>query len=908
MTPERWQQVARVYQSAMEQEPATRDAYLTSVCGDDADLRREVESLLAQPSAPGLIDRPLVNAAAHAFDVAANLAPGTMVGPYRIVGLIGEGGMGQVYRAQDTKLPREVALKILPDAFVHDPDRLARFRQEAHVLASLNHPNIATIYGFEDSGAVHALVLEVVEGPTLADRIARGPLPLDEAVAIARQIAVALEAAHERGIVHRDLKPANIKLRDDGTVKVLDFGLAKALEPVGGPTGAATISPTITSPAMMTGVGVLLGTAAYMSPEQARGKPVDKRSDIWAFGCVLYEMLTGRRAFIGDEVADVLVGVLSREPDWSVLPEQTPDSIRRLLRRSIERDRRRRLADIADARLELDEDAASNSGAESAAKHRASSTTGRLPWVVAGVLGVAMLAGALVTLRHLRETSPDVRPLRFTIAQPEDATLTGRIGARLSTTPQFAVSPDGRYVVLVAMSQSVPSLWLRSLDTLEIKRISGTEQASYPFWSPDGRFIAFFAEDKLLKIPIGGGPPIVLCPAGGIGLGGAWNRDDVIVFAPGTQANGRVIPNAATLVRVSAAGGSPTPVTTLNAGDLLHSWPSFLPDGRHFVYLAQTGPGAIGVEGRKGELRLGSLDSTESRTIGNADSAPAYASGHLFFWRDGTEFAERFDPAQPDVKGDPIFVADQISRDLAKAPAFSVSQNGVAAYAQSALQLSQLVWKDRTGRELGTVGEPGLYTTVTLSPDDRRLAVSLATGRPLNRDIWIIDLVRSTQSRLTFDPHNDTLPTWSADGSRVAFYSERNRPGSGDLYAKSATGSGPEEPLLISDSSKPLTDWSPDGKFLVYTDVRNFDLWILPLSGDRKPFPFLQGPFAEDVGAFSPDSHWIAYRSDESGTEEIYVQPFPATGAKFQISRGEARNRSGAAMAASSSSFPPTGR
>jgi Tol biopolymer transport system component len=816
------------------------------------------------------------------------LTTGARLGPYEIQTRIGSGGMGEVYRATDTNLKRAVAIKVLPESVATDRDRLARFQREAEVLASLNHPNIAAIYGLERSTAITALVMELVEGPTLADRIGQGPIPVDEALAVARQIAEALEAAHEQGIIHRDLKPANIKVRPDGPVKVLDFGLAKALEPVSA-RADATASPTITSPAMMTGVGVLLGTAAYMSPEQARGKVVDKRSDIWAFGAVLYEMVTGRRAFPGEDVADVLVAVLSKDPDWTALPPDTPEFVRRLLRRLLQRDRRRRLADIADARLELEDGASAAAGSGNLSAPVLVERRRWLPWAIAGLFAVVATASGIVALQHLGEAPEEVRPLRFTIGRPEDAILTAAFGRRLSTTPQLAVSPDGRYVAFVAMTQNVRSLWLRSLETLEFRRIPGTEEASSPFWSPDSRLVAFFAEEKLKKVPIDGGSPTVVTDAGGVGLGGAWNRDDVIVFSPGFPLGAGPIQTETALVRVSAAGGAKSPVTKLDSsrGDLLHGWPSFLPDGRHFVYLAQIGPRGIGVEGRRGELRVGSLDGAESATIANADSAPAYASGHLFFWRDGAEFVQPFDPLTRMLTGDPLPIADQVGRDQAAwAPAFSVSQNGVAVYAQNALQNSRLVWKDRTGRELGTVGDPGLYTNVALAPDERRLAVSVATGRPPNQDVWVIDVTTGDQSRLTFAPDNDSLPTWSPDGSQIAFYSERNRPGSGDVYAKTATGGGPEEPLLISGESKVPTDWSPDGKFILYTSVRGFDLWLLPVTGDRKPIPFLQGPFIEDLGAFAPTGRWIAYRSNESGTEEIYVQPFPATGAKFQISRG----------------------
>jgi eukaryotic-like serine/threonine-protein kinase len=537
------------------------------------------------------------------------LAPGARLGPYAISASIGAGGMGEVYRATDTTLGRQVAIKILPDAFASDPERLARFEREAKTLASLNHPNIAQIYGFEKSNDLHALVMELVEGPTLADRIERGPIPVDEALPIAKQIAEALEAAHGQGIIHRDLKPANIKVRPDGIVKVLDFGLAKLAE-TGGTAAANSVmmsnSPTITSPALMTGVGMLLGTASYMSPDQAKGRSVDKRADVWAFGCVLYEMLTGRRAFAGDDVSDTLANVLKTQPDWNALPQETPLSIRRLLRRCLEKDPKRRLHDIADACLEID-DAQSGSIETGLAGSTTSNFRQRLAWVVAGL---GALIAVVATVWAARTSSLDSLPeMHVDIVTPET-----------SDPVSLALSPDGRQLVFAAVLAGRPSLWLRTLNSATERRLEGTDGARYPFWSPDSASVGFFADNRLKTVDVSTGAVKVLVNATP-GRGGTWNRDGVILYSSAQNQ---------TLFRISAAGGERVAgVTRLEGQQSGHCFPQFLPDGRHFFFYAEGPPEAKGVY-------LGELDGSGPRRLIDADSVPVYVSGRLLFVRQGS--------------------------------------------------------------------------------------------------------------------------------------------------------------------------------------------------------------------------------------------------------------------------------
>src|SRR6267154_1447194 len=596
MTPERWQKIEQMYHAALEREESQRSAYLREVCVGDEQLLQEVESLLAQENrAEEFLERPAMEVAAKvlAENQSQSSLVGRQLGSFKVVSLLGVGGMGEVYQAHDTKLGRDVAIKVLPSAFVHDPDRLSRFQREARMLASLNHPNIATIFGFEQSEGVNYLVMELVPGETLAERVSAGALKIEEALKLGAQIAEALEAAHERGVIHRDLKPANVKVTPEGRVKVLDFGLAKAFAGDSGldPSNA----PALTS--MGTEEGRILGTPAYMSPEQARGKPVDKRTDIWAFGCVLYELLTGKEAFRGETLSDTIAAVLEREPDLQLLPPATPSKIRDLLRRCLQKDSQCRLRDIGDARIEIEEalaapkDAAPTQAGVPVSAITQRKSRERLAWAIAAI-AIVIAALGLGALSYFRSVPQDAQTIRFFVSPPETWTLTRQLGLFGSAPDPLAVSPDGHRIALVATSADGRTLlWVRSLDTLNAQLLAGTEGAAHPFWSPDSRFLGFFAGGKLKKIDVSGGPPFTLCDAPN-DRGGTWSQDGVIVFAPNTDS---------ALQKVSDSGGMPIAATVLAPGEV-HRAPVFLPDGRHFLYRAKT------VEAAPGLIYIGSLN------------------------------------------------------------------------------------------------------------------------------------------------------------------------------------------------------------------------------------------------------------------------------------------------------------
>ena len=820
------------------------------------------------------------------------LSSGTRLGVYEVVGAIGAGGMGEVYRARDTRLNRDVALKVLPDAFARDADRLARFTREAQTLASLNHSNIAHVHGLEESGGVRALVMELVEGDDLSQRIARGAIPVDEALPIAKQIAEALEAAHQQGIVHRDLKPANIKVRLDDTVKVLDFGLAKALAPDQGSVRATNLSqsPTITSPAMLTGVGIILGTAAYMAPEQAKGQEADKRSDIWAFGCVLYEMLTGRRAFDGEDMTDVLGAVVRLEPHWEALPSDVPAPVKTLLRQCLVKDRRRRVGDVAAVLFVLDHEAQPTPTATVATR------SNRFPWMVAALATTALIATAFVAWRMARPGTPATELVQFTIASPENASFGGPPGGGTGLNAQLAVSPDGRNIVFVAGNQSAFHIWLRPVGSLSAKAIAGTEGGAFPFWSPDSQFIAFFAGAKLKKVPIDGGPPLVLSDATAP-LGGSWSRDNVIVF-------GSV---RAGLFRVPSAGGVPTAITTLADGEDAHRWPHFLPDGRHFFYTAVTG--ACCPAPRPGVIKIGSLDQAEPvAALLEADSSAIYASRHVLFARDQTLMTQAFDPDTRQLSGDAVPVTAPVSREGSRYTSASVSENGTLVYATGSLNSQELIWFDRAGKTLGTLGESGVDANLSISPDERQVAVAQRTGSPENLDIWTVDIARNLRNRVTTGSQPESWPVWSPDGTRIVFASGLIGAATTEvarLMQTLANGSGAAETLfeVTSVSSRTCgprqcfvapTDWSPDGRFVLFTLGGVFpataDIWVAPLFGDRKPFPVVQTEFTETLATFSPDGRWIAYTTNETGQPNVYVQPFLRAGGKYRISPNGGRN------------------
>jgi Tol biopolymer transport system component len=817
------------------------------------------------------------------------LAGGTKLGPYEILSSIGAGGMGEVYRATDTNLGRDVAIKVLPEAFAQDPERIARFEREARTLAALNHPNIAGIYGLEKSQGTYALVMELVEGEDLSQRIARGPIPIDEALPIARQIVEALEAAHEQGIIHRDLKPANIKVREDGTVKVLDFGLAKLADPaVGGASKPdMSLSPTITSPAMMTGVGVLLGTAAYMSPEQARGKAVDKRADIWAFSCVLFEMVTGKRAFEGDDISETLASVLAREPDLAALPVTVAPAIRTLLRRCLEKDRRKRVGEIAVARFAIEEAGtlgAVASAHEATVQPRIDAAVAltraqlrqvmrvRMALVTAGAV---LVVGAAVGIMALWWSTPprETRAYRTAILPPTNTRLAGFPFQR------FSLSPDGRRLAWAAsMDGGTLSLWVQSLDGLSAQRLTGTEGAGTPFWSPDSRVVGFYAGGLLKTINADGGAPRTVAEVGAGNPGATWNRANVILFSGAGE--GSVIR------RVSSTGGAVTPVTTLDRenGESQHWAPVFLPDGQHFLYVSigtkAGGPAAVN------GVYVAALDSGERKLLVPGGASPRYAQGFLIYLREQTLMAQPFDVERLELTGDPVPMAEQVAIGglSGRMGAVAVSETGVLAYQAGASgDVSQLVWLDRTGRQMESVGDQGDYGDVELSPDGQRASVTFAATANAY-DVWLFDLARRLRTRFTFDSTAGAT-LWSPDSSRLVFSSTRS--GSRDLYQKASSGGGNDQLLLTEGGvSEYASSWSRDGRAILYSRGAQpgADLWVLQLTGNRKPFPFMETPFLEVHGQFSPDGRWVAYVSNESGQNEIYVAPFPGPGGKWRIS------------------------
>jgi serine/threonine protein kinase/Tol biopolymer transport system component len=779
---------------------------------------------------------------------------GTQIGPYRVGAPLGSGAMGEVYRAHDTTLGRDVAIKMLPPAFTSDPDRRARFEREARLLASLNHPHIATVYSVEVSERGPALVMELVEGPTLAERIAgltvKGSgLPVGETLQLARQIAEALDAAHERGVVHRDLKPANIKLTADGQVKILDFGLATAVERVG--VGQSAIDTRLVSQA-----GMVVGTAAYMSPEQARGQVVDKRTDIWAFGCVLYELLTAKPVFTGDTLTDVMVGVVDREPDWAALPASTPWRVRELLQRCLQKDPRNRQRDIGDARADL------NAADGTAPTDRDASVPRRERIAWSAAVAVLVLLATAFALRSAKYARPIAREMRVDITTPPTM-----------DPVSLAISPDGRQIAFVADSEGRSRLWVRALDSPSARTLVGTDNASYPFWSPDSRSLGFFAETDLKRLDLEDGSVRRLAIAG-LGGGGTWNREGTVLFTenPGSP-----------LVRVSANGGPVAAATALVPSQHIgHGFPQFLPDGRHFLFYVRGTPESRGVY-------VGQLDRPEIRRLADADSPAIFAApGHLLFVRQRVLFAQAFDPDRATLTGTASPVVDRVMTVSRLVPAVSASSTSAIVFRAGAWQAArQFVWLDRSGREVNKLGDRDMGYPIgpTLSPDGRRVAMHRQAGGNTG-DIWLLDTARAVLSRSTVNPAQDIFPTWSPDGSRILFASNRNGPY--DLYVMPA-GGGPEErvipPSVADNASKVPTDWSRDGHVLFdQVGPAGPGIWALSLDGERKTFPVAQSSFVERDGQFSPDGRWVAFESNESGRFEIYVQRFPGPGAKSQVS------------------------
>jgi serine/threonine-protein kinase len=766
--------------------------------------------------------------------------------------------MGEVYRARDTKLSRDVALKILPDTFATDPERLARFQREAQVLASLNHPHIGAIYGVEESNGLGALVLELVEGPTLADRIAQGAIPLDEALQIARQIAEALEAAHEQGIIHRDLKPANIKLRPDGVVKVLDFGLAKLAEAQSG-SGAVGLSqsPTITSPALMTSMGVILGTAAYMSPEQAKGRPADKRSDVWAFGCVLYEMLTRKRAFAGEDVSDTLASVLRGEPDWSALSTEAAH-LTSVLKRCLEKDPKQRLRDIADVKLLLEAAASSQ-----VVTTRAPSRRGGWMWAITvlSLIAGGAIAALLVSLRS-RTIPPHVTRFEVTTSSQEPF-ITEAPGTNV------AISPDGSRVVYTARGSGPEHLVVRQLDQLGVKPIAGSEGAIHPFFSPDGQQVGFALRDEIRRVAVGGGPSVLICRSPAPFRGATWGPNGSIVFA--------VVGGG--LFRVPAAGGEPERFVAPDRAqkEMSYTTPSFLPGGRALVY-------TVSLQGGRTRIMAHALDREVTTTVVEGGFGPQYLpSGHLIYGQGDRLMAVSFDVSTLKATGSPFVLQEGVSNKVAPDNVSNVAtaSDGTGVYASGGVATAtrHLIWVDRRGTKVARIVPQPLELPryPRLSPDGRRLA--LTVGPADSGQIWVYDLTGSVQPlRLTFQDHN-LFPIWSPDGQHVVFVS---RGSSDQLLSLPADGSGtgPERIITHPNPAVPR-DWSPDGAFILFQELQH--LHLLQLT-DGKVRRWLQTPFAERDGRFSPDGRWLAYTSDQSGSADVWVRPFPGPGAPVRVS------------------------
>ena len=803
------------------------------------------------------------------------ISVGSRIGPYEILSPLGAGGMGEVYRARDAKLNRDVAIKVLPELFSADPERLARFRREAQLLASLNHQNIGHIYGLEDSSGVHALVLELVEGPTLADGIAEGPIPLDEAIPIARQIADALECAHEQGIIHRDLKPANVKLRPDGTVKVLDFGLAKALDPGGNSSADAMNSPTLT--ARGTQLGVIVGTAAYMAPEQARGKPVDRRADIWAFGVVLYEMLSGKRAFEGDDVSITLAAVLKDDPDWKALPADLPPSVMRVLRRCLEKDNKRRLSAIGDARLDLEDAAIAATEGTSSVSSGPRATPALLPWAIA--LAGVTAAGAAFAAWGPWRPAPQVAPVRVSGEVGADIALAVGIGS------SAVLSRDGETVVFVGMTTQGTSLYVRRLSELQATLLPGTEGAHSPFFSPDGQSIAFFTAGVLKKVAVTGGATMTICPAPG-GRGGWWGDDNTIVFQPSAGPN-------AILHRVYGGGGTPAPIGVQAPNETTQRWPQILPGGRGVLYTGNDGSTVWG----NASIMVQPLDGSAPKLVLRSGYQARYASsGHLLFMRESTLYAVPFDLDRLEAAGDAVRVVDGVVGTANTGGVqFSVADNGTLVYVAGRADSpdERIYTMEASGKTTVIRAQGAEWFHPRYSPDGSKLAITIRTGP--DPDIWIHEPERDL-TKFTFEPGADFAPVWTPKGDRIAFASTRSDSGPANVYWQRSNGTGPITRLTTSPNIQVPYSFDRSGRYLAFTE-RNADsltdIMILPLEGDDKagwkagtPTAFLNTPANEASPAFSPDGKWLAYTSNESGTPEIYVRPFPSGDDKRKISNG----------------------
>jgi serine/threonine protein kinase/Tol biopolymer transport system component len=856
-----WADLEALFHEALTRGPAERAAFLAERSAGRPELQAEVEALIRRhESTASALEQPPM------MPPQTRLKAGMRLGPYEITAPLGSGGMGEVYKARDTRLDRTVAIKVLPSHVAADANLRERFEREARAVAALNHPHICTLHDVGQQDGTDYLVMEYLDGQTLAQRLEKGAPPLDQALEYAIQIADALDKAHRQGIVHRDLKPANIMLTKSG-VKVLDFGLAK-LAPAAH-VGIAAMTGVATQTSPLTGQGTILGTLQYMAPEQLESKEADARTDIFAFGAVVYEMVTGKRAFEGKTQASLISSIMSFEPaPLSSIQRMSPAGLDRVVNICLAKDPEDRWQSAHDLARELRwiQEAESGAGRGAVRTRKWPPLSQPIAWAAAGLFLLTSLA---LTFVYFRGSAPSrARPVRLQMVAP----------ANTAFADSVAVSPDGSWLAFTATDpEGSSSLWIRSLDSLVARALPGTEGARHPFWSPDSRALGFFAGGKLKTTELSAGTPQILAEASLDPRGGTWGLDGTIVFAPAFQGS---------LLRVAATGGKVSPAIALDSirKEQTHRWPSFLPDGRHFLYYTSRGGGE-----EPGEIFVGSLDEQPPRRVLESSSLAMFAApGYLLFVRGKTLLAQPFDLDQLRLNGKPVAVADQLSLSGSTAGlrTFSVSSSGVLAYHAGSGNKTQLAWLDRAGRELGVLGKAADHYAPRLSPDGTRLAENLwDSDSSTNGDIWLTDLARSIASRFTFDPAEDTQPVWSPDGKRLFFASSRQ--GVQQLYQALADRPGSEELLLRSGAWKLADDVSPDGQFLIYETLdpkAQIDLWLLPLSGDRSPKPFVVTPFGEWGAQFSPDGRWVAYASNESGRSEVSVQAFPGPGGKWQVS------------------------